>query len=93
MTTFARVILETLSVQAWLIDPTIDARGRFERWMSLEFQSECAAWRIVHPGIGCMENPIAQQLVSDADTLGIDRDRRTSPRWIGVSPRRSTDLA
>jgi hypothetical protein len=93
VTTLAREILETLSVQAWLIDPSIDARERFERWMSLEFQSECAAWRIVHPGIGCIKNPIVQQLVADADALGIDRDRSTSPRWIGVRPRKSTDLA
>jgi hypothetical protein len=93
VTTLARVILETLSVQAWLIDPSIDARVRFGRWMSLEFQSECAAWRIVHPGVGCMKDPIVQQLMADADALGIDRDRSTSPRWIGVSPRKSTDLA
>jgi len=93
VTTLARVILETLSVQAWLIEPTVDSRGRLARWMALEFRSERAAWTTLHPGVAHMNNPIMQQLVGDADALGIHRDPKTSPEWIGVNPPRSTTLA
>jgi hypothetical protein len=93
VTTLSRVILETLSVQAWLIDPTVECRRRFSRWMALECQSERAAWSTLHPGLAHMANPIMRQLVSDADRLGIDRHPGPSPQWIGVNPPKSTTLA
>lgn len=93
VTTMARVILETLALQAWLIDPMIDGRARFARWMSLEFHSEREAWKTLHPGTGHMSSPIIQQLIRDVDTLGIDRDPGASPSWIGSPHRRSTELA
>ncbi len=73
VTTIARVVLETLSIKAWLIDPSSDGRARFARWMCLEFQSEREAWKTMHPGTGQMSNPILQQFIADAEALGMDR--------------------
>jgi hypothetical protein len=92
VTTMARVVLEALSIQAWLIDPSSDGRERFARWMCLEFQSEREAWKTLHPGTGYMSSPIIQQLIADAEALGIDRGRGASPKWIGAPHPTSTDL-
>lgn len=95
VTTMARVVLEALSLQAWLIDPSIDADARFARWMCLEFHSERQAWTSLRQPTGHMNNPIVQQLIADAKALGIEIDRRheDSPEWIGMSRPKSTDLA
>ena len=93
VTTMTRVIMETLGTQAWLVDPSVDARERFCRWMFLDFESEVAAWRVVHPGRPRMENPMIRGLVENADRFGIPRDARMSPQWIGTEQPTATALA
>lgn len=93
VTTLSRVVLETLSLQAWLIDPTAERETRFARWLSLECQSERAAWHTLFPGRPHMANPVMCQIVSDADRLGVERDRSSSVKWIGVQGPTSTKLA
>ena len=94
VTTMARVVLEALSIQAWLIDPSCDGRERFARWMSLEFHSEREAWKTMHhPRADFASNPIIQQLVADAKALGMGCGPGATPSWIGTPHRKSTDLA
>lgn len=93
VTTVARVVLETLAVQAWLIDPDATSRERLSRWMALEYESELASWRIVQPGAPRLDNPVAAQLLEDARTLSLDVDERSTPNWIGVKVPTATELA
>jgi hypothetical protein len=93
VTAMARVVLESLALQAWLIDPSVTTRERFVRWTSLEYQSEWASWRIVSPGAPRLDNPVARQLLQDAQTFSLDVDRRSAPDWIGTRVPTSTELA
>jgi len=93
VTTFARVVLETLAVQAWLIDPSVSTTDRFARWTSLDFESERNSWRIARPGVPHMDNPVARELLSDAIRLGLNVDQGASPRWIGTNVPTSTQLS
>lgn len=93
VTTMARVVLETLALQVWLIDPLVSTPDRFARWTALEYQSELASWRIVRPDASRLDNPVASQLLRDARALGLDVDGKSSPDWIGTQVPTSTALA
>jgi hypothetical protein len=93
VTTIARVVLETLAVQAWLVDPLVSTTDRFARWISLEFESERNSWRIAFPDAPHMDNPIARKLLADANTLGLNVDQGRSPKWIGTNIPTSTQLS
>ena len=93
VTTMARVVLESLALQAWLIDPSVSTRERFARWTALEYQSELKSWQIVSPSAPKLDNPITRQLLHDAQTYGLDVDQKSTPNWIGTEVPTSTELA
>ncbi len=93
VTTMARAILESLAVQAWLIDPTIATKERYTRWIALKYQSERDSWRIAHPHSAHLNNPAARELLLDARTLDLAVDQRSAPTWIGTRIPSSTELA
>ncbi len=80
VTTMARVVLESLAVQAWLIDPSVATEERFARWIALEYQSQRESWRTAHPRSPHLRNPAASELLVDARTL--------TSRWTKVPHRR-----
>lgn len=93
VTTMARVVLESLALQAWLIDPSVSTRERFARWTALEYQSELKSWQIVSPNVPRLDNPIARQLFRDAQRFSLDVDKKPIPDWIGANVPASTKLA
>lgn len=93
VTTMARVVLESLAVQAWLIDPSVATEERFARWIALEYQSQRESWRTAHPRSPHLRNPAASELLVDARTLNLAMDQSSTPAWIGTRIPTSTELA
>jgi hypothetical protein len=89
VTTLARVVLESLAVQAWLIDPSVSTMERFTRWTSLEYQSELASWRIAHPNTPQLDNPVVRKLRTSAQSFGLEVGRG----WIGMTVPTFTELS
>jgi hypothetical protein len=84
--TSTRVILELLSVQAWLTDAHASTHERFVRWMSLECEATRDQWRMVHPGEPHEDNPALRELLADAETLGLAKEQSPGSEWIAKVP-------